>query len=340
VRPDPVPAGQAWLVGVRGDTRRSRLYAMTARGLFVSASRGVSWRRLGAGGQFLGFDATRPGHLLAVSRHGGSVVSLDAGRSWRQASPAGCMTDLDGALLSRDGGLVYGWVGGPVTADDPHRAAVVVSHDGGRSFAKIASYETESIAVADDPRRTYLTTASGLFVSRDSGTDWRRAGGLPEDLHAAAVAPTASSTVFVVADTGRFVQSQEGEGGTTQRLYRSLDAGEHAKSVLEMFDITSISFAPGRPTTVYVAGEQIIDDHARIVVLRSRDLGSHWQTRSSAPSVSSASADYLETPMSPNADSLAVDPTDPGIVYRDLGGQIERSLDGGRRFHRLRVRSG
>jgi photosystem II stability/assembly factor-like uncharacterized protein len=250
------------------------------------------------------------------------------------------MTDLDGAVFSRDASLVYGWVGGPVIPEDRHRAAVVVSHDGGRSFGKVASYETESIAVADDPRRAYLTTASGLFVTRDGGSDWQRAAGLPGDLHAAAVAPTASSTVFVVADTGRFIDSKEGEGGTTQRLYRSLDAGEHAASVLEMFDITSITFAPSRPATVYVAGEQLVDDHARTVVLRSRDLGGHWQTQASEPSVNSASADYLEAPTSPNADSLAVDPTDPSIVYRDTGGQIERSLDGGHMFHRLHVRPG
>ena len=49
-----LPAGQTWLLGVGGETRS--LYAMTSKGMFVSRTRGKSWRRLGAGGHTLAFD--------------------------------------------------------------------------------------------------------------------------------------------------------------------------------------------------------------------------------------------------------------------------------------------
>jgi hypothetical protein len=136
-RPDRVPAGQAWLLGVGVDGRRSTVYAMTSRGLFASHDQGRSWRRLGAGGQVVGFDASRPRHLLATGRHGLSV-SFDAGDTWLRAGLPDCVAPLDGAAFARSRGLVYGWASGPLLAHDPYRAAVVLSRDGGRSFAKIA----------------------------------------------------------------------------------------------------------------------------------------------------------------------------------------------------------
>jgi hypothetical protein len=334
-----VPAGQTWLVGVHGGERRSSLYAMTARGLFVSRTKGRTWRRLGAGGRFLGFDASRPEHLLGRSAHGRTVLSFDGGRSWRGVRLPGCVGGLDGAVFSRAGTLVYGWAGGPLTEDDPWEAAVLVSRDGGRSFQKVAAYDAEAIAVGGDPRSVYVTTANGLFVSRTAGDRWSRAS-LPDDLHTVAVARSAAGTLFVAANTGRFVGSDAGEGGTTQRLYRSRDGGEHAMSVLELFDITSIDVGAGRRARVYVAGEQIADNRARVVVLRSDDLGRHWETRSSRPSGGPPTVAEMGRLASPNADRVAVDPADPEILYRDTGQRVERSTNGGRSFSSLRVRAG
>ena len=311
---------------------------MTASGLFVSRTKGRTWRRLGAGGRFLGFDASSPEHLLGQTADGRTVLSFDGGSSWRGVRLPGC-AGLDGAVFARAGTLVYGWVGGPLTHDDSRDAAVLVSRDGGRSFQKVAAYDAEALAVGGDPRVVYVTTASGLFVSHTSGAHWSRAS-LPDRLHAVAVAPSAPGMLFAAADTGRFVGTDKGESGTTQRLYRSLDGGEHATSVLELFDIASVAVAAGRPARVYVAGEQIADNRARVVVLRSDSSGRHWQTRSSRPSGGAPTVAEMGRPGSPNAGRMVADPADPEVLYRDTGDRIERSVDGGRSFRALRVRAG
>lgn len=324
-----------WLVGVRADARQSSVYAMTSRGLFESHTRGRSWRRLGAGGQFLGFDATRPGHLLGTGQRSRVGVSFDAGNTWRAARMPRCVPILDGVVFSRAGDALYGWSIGGITSEDADQAATVVSRDGGRSFAKVLPYDAEAVAVTNDPRLVYAT-ADGLIVSRTAGADWQRAGAPLDSTHAIAAAPATPRAVFVAADTGRFVESREGEGGTTQRLYRSLDAGKHWTNVLEMFDITSINVAPSHPAIVYVAGEQITNSRAKVVVLRSRDVGRHWQTRSSEPSSGGQTVADLDRTISPNTDTLAVDPVNPNVLYRDIGTRVQRSLDGGRSFTTLR----
>jgi hypothetical protein len=334
--PARVPAGQAWLVAVRGDARHSSVYAMTSRGLLVSRSHGRSWRRLGAGGQFVGVDATRPEHLLGHAG-GGTAVSLDAGDSWRPARLPSCMSTLRGAVFAATGDLVYGWSDGPLIHPDGRQAGIVVSRDLGRSFEKVASHDVGSMAVAGDPRVAYATTPDGLFVSRNAGTDWRRVSTGPR--HAVSVTASGPDALFVVDETGRPVDTAEGYEGSTQRLYRSLDGASTWTSLLELFEISSVAGAPGDPATVYLAGRRIVDDHSRVVVLRSRDRGRSWQTRSSQPDAGGATTveDVEEGAPSPNAGAVVVDPSNGAILYRDTGTGIERSVDGGRSFRRLRV---
>lgn len=338
-RPARVPAGQAWLVAVRGDARNSSVYAMTSRGLLVSRSQGRSWRRLGAGGQFVGFDATRPERLMAHAG-GGTAVSFDAGNSWRPALLPSCMTRLRGAVFAATGDLVYGWSEGPVIHPDGRRAGIAVSRDRGRSFQEVASHDVQSLAVAGDPRVAYATTPDGLFVSRNAGADWRRVSSGPR--HPVSVAASGPDALFVVAQTGRSADSAEGYEGSTQRLYRTLDGGRTWTSLLELFEIASVAGAPGDPSTTYLAGTRIVDGHASVVVLRSGNRGRSWETRSSEPAAGAGPsvADVEAGPASPRADAVVVDPASRQIVYRDTGASLERSLDGGRSFKTLRVAPG
>ena len=155
----------------------------------------------------------------------------------------------------------------------------------------------------------------------------------------AAVRPAA--TVFAWSDTDREAHSRNGYSGPTQRLHRSVDGGDQATGVLELFDISSISVAPADPAMVYLDGLRIADGEARVVLLRSTDGGAHWQTRSSRPSPGAPTiAEITEDAVNPNGYRVVVDPRDPDVVYRDTGERVERSVDGGRTFTALRVRAG
>ena len=244
-------------------------------------------------------------------------------------------------MFSRAGGVVYAWSYGRVTPDDRDRAAIVASHDGARSFRQIASYEADSGGgAAGDPRVIFVTTDHGLFVSRSGGASWQRTAAPRGSLHAITIAESRSDTLYVVGDISRTAVGDSGEEGTTQRLYRSLDGGRSWRSVLEMFDITSIDVAPSRHSTVYVTGTRIVEGRASVVVRRSGDAGSHWQTRFSQPSSGGATIPDVERTRSPNAGRLVVDPSDPAIVYRDTGARVEVSVDGGRNFRKLRSQVG
>jgi hypothetical protein len=145
------------------------------------------------------------------------------------------------------------------------------------------------------------------------------------------------SVAFAAMGTGRSVRAANGEGGETQRLWRTDDAGASWRPTLELFDIESVVTAPRDVATVYVQGELIAHRRSTQVLLKSTDSGQHWTTLQRRPETSAATADSATAPIGPKAYSLTVDPARSNVLYRDTGTALQRSTDGGRTFQALHV---
>ena len=152
---------------------------------------------------------TGPGELLAsghpeggaggLPENLGLIRSADGGATWESVSLLG-----EEDLHALD-------VRGDVVAGQPVESArVLVSTDGGRSFEERTppSAPTDLDLDPANPRRLAITTADGLFVSRDGGASWRQRDVLTTETH---LAWSADGTLYRV-DAGGGVQTSE-DGG-------------------------------------------------------------------------------------------------------------------------------
>jgi hypothetical protein len=173
----------------------------------------------------------------------GLIRSDDGGASWSSVSLLG-EEDLH-ALDVRDDVIA----GQPVEA-----ARVLVSTDGGRSFEERTAPSAPLDVDLDpaNPRRIAITTADGLFVSRDAGATWRQRDVLTTETH---LAWSETGPLYRIDASGA-VQASE-DGGESWRP--SGDAG-------------------GAPTTVTVDGEgRLYVALTGAVIARSRDGGKSFE---------------------------------------------------------------
>ena len=133
----------------------------------------------------------------------GLIRSEDGGATWTSVSLLG-----EEDLHALD-------VRGDVIAGQPVEAArVLVSTDGGRSFEERTPPGAPLDLDVDpkDPRRIAITTADGLFVSRDAGGTWRQRDVLTTETH---LAWSPTGPLYRV-DAGGIVQASEDGGASWQ----------------------------------------------------------------------------------------------------------------------------
>jgi hypothetical protein len=196
---------------------------------------------------------TGPGELIAsghpkdpgsgLPENLGLIRSRDGGATWTSVSLLG---EEDLHALDVRGDVVAGQ---PVEA-----ASVLVSTDGGKSFEE----RTPPAAPLDvdldpkNPRHMAITTAEGLFVSRDGGGSWRQRDVLTTETH---LAWSETGTLYRV-DAGGVVQASE-DGG---------ESWEQAGN------------AGGPPTTVTVdADGRLFAALAGARIVRSSDGGKSFE---------------------------------------------------------------
>lgn len=248
-------------------------------------------------------DPSDPATIWIVSA-GKVYKSLDGGVSWRSSSAG-----LTGQIVK----FLAGDPERPETlyaATSSIRPGIFRSDDGGATWMRLRGAPdftfVWSLAVA--PSETpggrgvlWVGTDLSVFRSRDGGASWREVLGDPTSAElfvAIAPDPLHPGTVYAA---------------NLNHRYKTTDGGDHWQQLQEIpgeFQphINAFAVAPSEPRTLYESGGPLY---------RSRDGGATW-----------------EGPFPFEFDRLAVDPTDPELVY---GGSIRGlfvSHDGGESFRR------
>ena len=268
--------------------------------------------------------------------------SADAGQSWTGVSsglPRPSVFAL-AAPAGSDGSDLY--AGG---------VSVFRTRDGGRTWnhPRVLGLESGAWELAADPNRSEIlfTASTGVFRTTDRGESWVRRGlenqnvsrlaldpSRPDTLYAGISknTPTAPGGIRRSADAGEtWVDASAGlppssvvrdfafDPSSPGIVYAAVSAeaavgtfgvyrasnGVLWRQVLEGV-VTALATAAGDPDTIYAGGSG---------VWRSRDAGETWQHFSLGP------YGFVE--------SLAVDPTNPAMVYAVSNNIVVRSTDAG-----------
>jgi len=223
-----------------------------------------------------------------------ALASPATAARWTPLGPPDGSTVLSLAYDSAHPATVYaGTVGG----------GVVKSLNGGKTWAYASLGLTESVVTAlavdrQDSQAVYAGTTGGLFRSHNGGRTWQPSSmDLPVD--AIAVDPQSAGSVYIGTKNGMY-HSFDG-GLRWARMGQNLVPGE------PRFWVPSLVVAPSHPRTLYAAYFG-----GRSGVFRSLDAGKNW-TRILQGGVT----------------SVAVDPTNAGIVYAAEGKKIWISANSG-----------
>jgi photosystem II stability/assembly factor-like uncharacterized protein len=275
----------------------ARVYAAARSGLWRSDDGGTVWNGLyypplsGPGMSGLEWttivvDPAQSDHLLASQSAwpGTLIESKDGGKSWQYLGDVGSILGSTTSSVGfvnvivfapSDSSIAYGGVSidycalgheMPYCTDD-YPGAIIVSHDGGTTWQRVADRQAQKGPVIDlavdptNPQIVYAATANGLYKTVDGGTSWTLLGGLPgKTVRAVAVSPTDPQYVLVgIEAVGIYISA---DGG---RTWRAGVAGLEANGSLH-----DIVFDPTNPQVVYAS------DY-RSGVYRSTNGGRTWQ---------------------------------------------------------------
>lgn len=229
--------GKAWLSGFLA--AGGRLWVSTEAGQFMSVDGGQSWQHVTAG--TLAAEGSVGGGQVAELGASGLVVvqtgtdrvwvSDDGGRSGHVshitgigaagASAVSFAGDEDGLALSWGSCAAFKPVTPPISF--PLRpTAVVVTHDGGATWRKVATIDVAGyggLAYGGSLAVAAATCTKGLATSTDAGRTWRY-WRVPSNLTGCQQPSISAGTVVVYCPSYT-------AGHTTLRLLVSEDAGQH-----------------------------------------------------------------------------------------------------------------
>ncbi|MFQ5569161.1 MAG: T9SS type A sorting domain-containing protein, partial [Rhodothermales bacterium] len=296
-------------------------------GVYLSTDGAASWQRtLTQGANSVEFSLSHP-NIAYAGNPGAIYRSEDGGQTWH--------------LMS--GGGIDGWgspgvrAGFPIDFQidprDPNR--IFVNNYGGGNFLSVDGGETwttasegytgaqvRDVAVgAMNPGRVFAAARSGLFLSPDGGDDWLGRSHPPAaslEWYAAAIDPMIEDHILA-ANNWDGVILESHDDGNTWRAASTRPA--------DNMSFRAIVFAPSNQMIVY-AGTSAFRSAGTLAntlsaagIYISRDRGATWATANDA------------TSQDANVTALAVDPSDPQVVYAATGNHgVLKSSDGGQNW--------
>jgi photosystem II stability/assembly factor-like uncharacterized protein len=259
------------------------IYGGSIRGLFVSRDGGETFHPARRGVPPLSIDATgfygvnaiathpdRPDYALAGTGRG-LFATADRGRTWQAPAQRGLFTNLVQDLH--------------VDPFDPahwilySQGSYLETHDRGSTFTPLAVPPSTVTSIEFDPftRNRLVALASDstgfrLYVSRDGGATWARAGALPSAgsrllLPAPRVLLLGGSGIFRSADAGR-----------TWSQVQSGTIGDPDSEEAFFLHFNQLLQDPRNPRTLYaLAGATQAHNGGFQAIYRSDDLGRTWR---------------------------------------------------------------
>jgi photosystem II stability/assembly factor-like uncharacterized protein len=313
----------AQLIGIAVDPfNPARVFVGGRSGAWYTEDAGDTWYGLQnpgdptpiAGGEQGGvaFDPSRGNHILIGG--GDGILEWVASESlWQGRSPAPPYGPETSVIVyaPSDPSVVYAGSAdhNTMVLSETYEGGegVIVSYDGGTSWANITGSEFLGAPVTDlfvDPtdfQIAYAATQRGLFKTADGGQSWTRLSGLPgEEVRSVGISPADPSHILAGL-YGRGLYLSSDGGGNWQQISAGLEPNGNHRDII---------FDPTNPDVVYTS------DIAS-GVYRSEDGGLSWFKLSKGLTNRSA------TGLSLSADGLHLyAATSGGGVYRmDLNGQ-------------------
>jgi streptogramin lyase/photosystem II stability/assembly factor-like uncharacterized protein len=297
----------------------------------------IPWTAVGPDGgadvRTIAVDPTSPSIIYAGTSGSGIFKSVDGGAHWSAINNGvptlSAFAGLEAIVPVGDLGIdprnpstVYAAMGAP----DPATGAAeygpsLVSTNGGKDWKAAGTGlppNSFGNAVAIDPilsGTVYMGfDPSGIFKTTDGGATWSavNTGLLNGTIKALAIDPFSSLTVY--AGTGLGVAKTVNGGASWTPINNGLSK----------LNVQTLVVAPSRPSTLYASA---LSSSFQPGFFRSLDGGLNWAE--------------LTSPSSSGADSLAVDPTNPSVVYasteafKQIG--VSKSLDGGQSWSSVSV---
>ena len=316
---------------------------------FTDPERFADWQVVGPNGgdvRAVAVDPKDKTHLLITTADGQIHSSSDSGRSWRM------LVNLNQPLLvldqlvidRRDSKMIY------VSGHRGKKAGGFFrSTDGGVTWKESKDLRSEAIAAMtqakDDPNTLFAGTATGVWVSKNSGEDWARIDSttMPVNVNSLEVDPLSSTTIYA---------------GTTWRPYKSTDGGKNWRLIKSGMIDDSDVFA----ITVNAKDKNHLIASACSGIYESLNGGEQWKKIQGIPSTSRRTRAIVQHPSKPGTvyagttqgfwmsntggktwmlttqrnleiNSIAVHPDEPDRVYiatNNYGVMI--STDGGKNF--------
>jgi photosystem II stability/assembly factor-like uncharacterized protein len=326
----------------------STVYAATNRSLYKSVDSGAHWAPLELAGWFdLLLPTSDPAIVYAATTdtfNARFFRSLDGGLSWvGLESPRGRLNSVtgdpndpmslyavttSGLFRTANGGVSWESITNPapgrvlqMIAVDPvdsrllyaaisaiSETTVYRSSDGGRNWSRTALRDPTRALLFDpsnEGSRLFALTTVGLQATTNRGESWRRLARGTESVTHLAIDPTDSRRLYMVSGSGAVLLSSDGGESVTPVL--GVDFGEGARAIAA---VGSASVLAGSDRGVS----------------RTDDAGLQW---------SAANRGIQEVPVK----AVAVDPTDPTVVFAAGPRGIHESRDRGNTWNEVASRA-